>query len=276
MNLFTFIAMCAIAAPPASADDAPMPPEEIRQSLGAKKAQLRKLQDEIQKLGGEIELPTKVRITLRVVEIDCVKLKQLNLAHPFGEEKGDPLTSFDYPKADFDGDEQLLRALNPVVEQGCAKVLASPSITTSIGQSVTVTNVRELPFPKVQEANGNKASGNQDDMAHVPGYRIEVLPIANADQEIRLSVKFRLNVEHPGATVLPDGTKIAPVDSKAIQSTIRLKPGKVVNLGGGKVNSREEFEEPPEKSGDNKKSIRVTHRVIETHYLVAAELLPQP
>ncbi|HEY4261490.1 MAG TPA: hypothetical protein VGM98_15080 [Schlesneria sp.] len=267
MKLFTFIALCAIAASIADADDSPTASNQTRPSLDAKKAQLRELQDEILKLGGEIGHPTRVRITLRVVEIDCVKLKQLNLAHPFGQDKDAPLTSFGFPKADFDGDDKLLQALNPVVEQGGAEILSSASITTSVGEPVTVTSVRELPFRKVMEDHINKNSNQQDeDIAHVPGFRMEVLPVPKPEGEIALNVKYRVNIDRPNATVMLDGRVVAPVDSKAIQTSIRLKPGKVVDLGGGKSAATERI-------GEADGSTRVVHREVETHYLVVAELL---
>ena len=69
---------------PSASPQAPeLSPEVVRQILDKKTSQLHQLQKDILELGGSISDPTRVKVIVRVIEINGVKLKSLNLSTPF-------------------------------------------------------------------------------------------------------------------------------------------------------------------------------------------------
>ncbi|MDB5347864.1 MAG: hypothetical protein JWP89_6241 [Schlesneria sp.] len=257
MNCFMFVMIWAMMG----ADEVPAGQAETKQRLEAKTAQLRKLQDEILELGGAIDHSTRVRVTLRQVEIDCVKLKKLGVAHPLMKEGSDPLALQFGEKVEFDSSEALLHALNPAVEKGCVTIVASPAVIAAIGQQVTVTNFRELPFPEPP----NK---------EVPGNRLEVLVLPGTDGNFKLQIHFRVNIEDPQASVKINGKTISAINSRGMQTTISVKPNTVFDLGGGKVSSRERIAKKTPQPEAGEEQFEEIEKVIESHHILTVELLP--
>lgn len=227
---------------PTAAEEAQ--PQNRERTLKQKISDLQKLQNEILELGGTINHPNRVRISLRVVEIDVLKLKQLGLAHPLqADERGQvQQNQNDLQKVadwsiNYATDEELLKAFEPAVAKGCVAFLANPIVTTSIGQEAVMTCYREFPRSPLVSVRGSDFASVEEKPSELPekspGFSIEVLPRMIRDGEIHLTFRGRVNSEDIASSVKAKGRMNPGMSSTAMQTSIGVKPGKPYIIGGG-------------------------------------------
>lgn len=217
------------AAPPKADTKKELSPELSKRLLAQKTAELHVLQDEILKLGGDLDHPTRVRVTLRFVEIDMLKLKRLKLSNPFADETLTPNRNRGTKFIGFASDKELLDALEPIVNNGCAKILANPVVTTSLGQSATISCFRELPNEDLPETETSKTGIDNNS---TPGFHVEVLPRLTEDGGLLVVAKGRFNAEDPAHAIKLDGRTKMAVSSRSIGTTMQVKPGVPLTTGG--------------------------------------------
>lgn len=209
-------------------------PEVVRERkriLQEKTAELHRLQGEILKLGGEISSARKVRMTVRVVEVDADKLKDLKLVDPldFMTKKAvNPLHTI----VAFESDKELLQTLEPLVARECAEIVYSPTVITSLGETTVVNSFRE--FPEIDEAiAANKQLDLLNGSGRVPGMGIQLRATEDPDGDaLRVSVNFRITEEDPANAVTLNGRTQNGTRSRRLQSTINVKSGATIVLGG--------------------------------------------
>jgi len=192
--------------------------DERQRILQEKTAELHKLQDEVLKLGGTIANPRKVRITVRAVEIYMEDLQEHNLTDPF-----QPEVDIWHSKAEiinFESDKMLLRALELVVTSGCAEVLLSPTVVTSMGETVVVNCFREFPLTDESEVV-NKQRDLHSRSERVPGHAVLARAADTPEGDLQVTFGYRITVEEP-----------APPGSQMMTSTIRVKSGAPLVFGG--------------------------------------------
>lgn len=239
----TFI-VCVLASMACYADDSLLPvpvsgnsqqaelsPEERKRILHEKTAELRRLQEEILKLNGSISHPTRIRTTIRVIEIDGAKLKKHKLSDPFQPDDADAESLMTGNFVTFNNDAAVLRAFEPLVTNGCAKVLISPTVITAVGETSIVNCYRELPYTRESEA-ARKQTEIQGGTSDVPGYRVMVRATLKEDGDISLGVGCRVSSEDASTAVKLNGQAKMGVNSCSMQTTYALKSGIPVIAGG--------------------------------------------
>ncbi len=116
----------------------------------------------------------------------------------------------------------MMRALEPLVEKGCARILVNPAIITSDGQSTTINCFRE--FPRNDDMLDLAKGTNK-----TPGYRVDVKPTLQSECDILLTFGIQINTEDPA--MLINGKVKQGVSSRSIQSTVNVKSGAPLFLG---------------------------------------------
>lgn len=234
MKKLIIVAFCILSSFAHGENDSPADaiaaaaPTESRELLIQKQKELVALQNEVLKLGGTIDHPTRVRISLWALEVDRTRLRELKLPNPLTL----PRTSIaTVPSAQATSsesmptghspisEEQLLQSVEPLIAKGIVRIKASPSVVTSLGQSTSVKCFREITHR------------NCDDQKS-PGLAITVLPRQASEGRIRLELQVQIMEEDFGNSVTINGKIIPGLSSRRVQSHVELKLNDPFLLGG--------------------------------------------
>jgi hypothetical protein len=243
MKVWMFVGICVLASisygadepltPAAGPRDSQQPgisPEERKRILQQKTAELNQLQDEIVKLGGTISSPKKVRMAVRIVEIDAAKLKEHDLTNPL---------EFDLKQSPdgihrivtFESDKELLQGLEPLVAKGCAEIVFNPTVISSMGETTVLNCFRELP-PSEDSIAANKQLDFLNGDARIPGIAILVRTTEDPDYGmLKATVGYRLTEKDPANSITMNGRTQPGISSRRMQSTINLRSGVTLVLG---------------------------------------------
>ena len=183
--------------------------------------------------------PRMVRVSIRVVEIDGVKLKQAGLKYPvaspeqIGPPEAEPTLTPEFTGVRFTRGgfvqfgtvPELTAAFQPLLQKGCAQVIARPSITIASGQEALFA---EFAQPTVGEQDLSAPVGPNTRAA---GFSLQVLPKVIDLQRIELDVKYALKREAPPAAIQLFGPKIPDdVTTNMMNVKAGLKPGVTVAI----------------------------------------------
>jgi hypothetical protein len=243
MKVWMFVGICVLAPISCGADELLMPvsvtrdsqqpgisPEERKRILQQKTAELHQLQDEIVRLGGTISSPKKVRMAVRIVEIDAAKLKDHNLTNPLEFDSKNSTNSIGRIVT-FESDKELLQGLEPLVAKGCAEIVFNPTVISSMGETTVLNCFRELP-PSDDSIAANKQLDLLNGDAKIPGIGIQCRTTEDPDNGMLLvTLRFRVTEEDPANSVTLNGRTQPATLSRRTQSTINLKSGVTLVLG---------------------------------------------
>ncbi len=175
-------------------------------------------------------------------------------------------------------------ALNMLVSQGKARVLASPKVATLSGKSATITLTQNIPI--IQETSATSTGTNvQGVITTQPlrnatyvsiGITLTVVPRVNEDGEILLQINPRVQTIASGASV----GGLPPTNTREVNTLMRIKDGDSVVIGG-LINSTERenmskipilssipilgkiFKSSSTEKSDSEVSIIITARIVE-------------
>lgn len=234
MKRLVIAALCALSSFAMGEED-PTPdaksassPAASRRLLVRKQKELEALQNEVLKLGGTIDHPTRVRVSVWAIELDRTRLKELKLPNPFhvaqtslvpSAEARFPSTEANAIGTSHVSEEQLLQAVEPLVAKGIVRIKASPSVVISLGQSTSIECFRE-PTQRVRDDQKS------------PGVSITVLPRQASEGRILLELQLRIVQDDVDNSITHNGTIIPGVSSRRIQTRGELKLDEPFLLGG--------------------------------------------
>ena len=194
---------------------------QSRLLLAAKQAQLNELRAEIERLKLRVEkgiTSDQIQLSIKIIEVDGQAAKDL-----FGDD-ANPLG--DAPVNDL---QSLLRLLDPkeflrLVESkrkdGAMKVLAEPTLVTQTGRPARFHSGGSIPTPQIAQAGGPAELE----------FGTTVLATATIiDMDL---IRVALTVELAELDRANSVNGIPGVNRRRVQSTLELKDGQTVVLGG--------------------------------------------
>ena len=107
------------------------------------------------------------------------------------------------------------------------EILASPRVMMVSGQSATIEAVEEIPYTESTRSTSGEAAISSTQFKEV-GIKMTVSTILIDENNILLNVNAEQNVNTGGSSV----GEVPTVDTRKAQSTLLLKNGQVVILGG--------------------------------------------
>ena len=123
----------------------------------------------------------------------------------------------------------LNMTLTAAATAGKVKVLSDPKIATLNNQPANINVITQYPYT-TSNATSNGVVSQQ--VTYVPlGIQLTVTPTINADGRITLNINP--NVSQPSATAPTSASTGAPgIDSRAAQTTVLVKDGETIVIGG--------------------------------------------
>jgi len=131
-----------------------------------------------------------------------------------------------------DGNFQFLTTLQILEENGAARVLASPNLVALSGDSASFLAGGEFPVPIAQSANANSFAFTIEWKEY--GVKLDFVPTVLDSQRIRLYVAPEVSSPDYNRAVVLAGTVIPALLTRRIETTVEMKPGEVLVIGGVK------------------------------------------
>jgi pilus assembly protein CpaC len=131
-----------------------------------------------------------------------------------------------------DGNFRFLSTLQLLEESGAARVLASPNLVALSGDSASFLAGGEFPVPIAQSANANSFAFTIEWKQY--GVKLQFLPTVLDSSRIRLLVKPEVSSPDYSRGVVLAGTVVPGLLTRRIETTVEMKGGEVLVIGGVK------------------------------------------
>ena len=130
------------------------------------------------------------------------------------------------------GSARFMATLRILEENGSARTLASPNLVAVSGDSAAFLAGGEFPIPVPQSSAGQASTVTIDWKEY--GVRLGFLPTVLEDGRIRLSVAPEISAPDYSNAVVLQGYTVPGIVTRRISTTVELKPGDVLVIGGVK------------------------------------------
>jgi Flp pilus assembly secretin CpaC len=274
---------------PAVADATLAQPPSDKEQLAKKLDELHNLQQEVNRLRQATGTPSQVLVKLQMVEISRTKLRALGfdfedisdhgltqssiseILAKAASSPGAAKTKGAMPASSgiVDDSNALRGFLDALRREHVAKVLAEPSIVTSIGQPSSFTSGGEFPL----------FIGSSQDSSPIQymkfGTEVELVPMALGDERLRLRLRFRVSEIDEGHGVTIKGGSVPRLRCCAVQTAIEMKLGQTMILHVGTM-TRREVEKRLAEPGSPAERARETVEDLEALVLVTPEAIDGP
>lgn len=208
--------------------------------LERKRAVLAKLQEEVAELAEATGQFTQVRVSIRAIELQRSKLRQLGLRNPLESDElvqrdqtGAPLPSLPagLPWSGvnkFTNEKQMLLAFKPLIEKECAEYLTTTTLVTALGQPTTLTTFGEPLLVPMPDGQG----GFVEKPIDPTGVRINVLPRLLPNNQIHIDARCEIRAVDSSQQIKVQGRALPGVNARRIETPISMRSGETVVIQG--------------------------------------------
>jgi pilus assembly protein CpaC len=130
------------------------------------------------------------------------------------------------------GDFQFLTIFHALEEQGLARTLASPNIVALSGDSASFIAGGEFPVPITRSSSDNSIAFTIEWKQF--GIRLQALPTVLDSNRVQLYVEPEVSAPDYQHAVLLSGSLIPGIITRRVSTTVELKSGEVLVIGGVK------------------------------------------
>jgi pilus assembly protein CpaC len=130
------------------------------------------------------------------------------------------------------GDFQFLTIFQALEEKGLARTLASPNIVALSGDSASFIAGGEFPVPITRSSSDNSIAFTIEWKQF--GIRLQALPTVLDSNRIQLYVEPEVSAPDYQHAVLLSGSLIPGIITRRVSTTVELKSGEVLVIGGVK------------------------------------------
>jgi pilus assembly protein CpaC len=130
------------------------------------------------------------------------------------------------------GSARFMATLRILEENGSARTLASPNLVAVSGDSAAFLAGGEFPIPVPQSSAGQASTVTIDWKEY--GVRLGFLPTVLDDGRIRLNVSPEISAPDYSQGIQLSGYIVPGIVTRRISTTVELKPGDVLVIGGVK------------------------------------------
>ena len=136
-----------------------------------------------------------------------------------------------------DGSFQFLSAFHALEEKGVARTLANPNLVALSGDSASFIAGGEFPVPITRSSSDNTVAFTIEWKQF--GIRLQFIPTVLDSNRIQLYVEPEVSAPDYSRAVLISGSLIPGVTTRRVSTTVELRSGEVLVIGG--VKSTEEL-----------------------------------
>ncbi|HET9252084.1 MAG TPA: pilus assembly protein N-terminal domain-containing protein [Candidatus Eisenbacteria bacterium] len=136
-----------------------------------------------------------------------------------------------------DGSFQFLSAFHALEEKGIARTLANPNLVALSGDSASFIAGGEFPVPITRSSSDNTVAFTIEWKQF--GIRLQFIPTVLDSNRIQLYVEPEVSAPDYSRAVLLAGTVIPGITTRRVSTTVELRSGEVLVIGG--VKSTEEL-----------------------------------
>lgn len=130
------------------------------------------------------------------------------------------------------GDFQFLTIFHALEEQGLARTLASPNLVALSGDSASFIAGGEFPVPITRSSSDNSIAFTIEWKQF--GIRLQTLPTVLDSNRVQLYVEPEVSAPDYQHAVLLSGSYIPGIVTRRVSTTVELKSGEVLVIGGVK------------------------------------------
>jgi pilus assembly protein CpaC len=138
------------------------------------------------------------------------------------------------------GDVQFATIFQAMEQNGIAKTLANPNLVALSGDSASFLSGGEIPVPIAQSSGGVGVNGAFAGAITIEwkqfGVRLLFIPTVLDSQRIRLYVEPEVSALDYNHSVILSGTVVPGVTTRRVTTTVEMKSGEVLIIGGVKSN----------------------------------------
>jgi Flp pilus assembly secretin CpaC len=228
-----------IPAPHVATLPQPSQHEAAMMLLREKLAQRDQLQREIDALRASTQTPEQISVTVKVVEINRTKLRQLNVDwSTFGDGKDKsvdvaallgikpgPASAAPQPlNFHTNVDPAILAIFDSLERQQVSRVLAAPTVVTTSGHPASINIGGELSAPQPEASGGLK---NQK-----YGTQVDLDAVSLGDNRVRIHVRPRVSELDPGHAASTNGQQLPAVSVRQFDTIVEMEFGKTTVMSG--------------------------------------------
>jgi pilus assembly protein CpaC len=136
-----------------------------------------------------------------------------------------------------DGSFQFLTAFHALEEKGVARTLANPNLVALSGDSASFIAGGEFPVPITRSSSDNTVAFTIEWKEF--GIRLQFVPTVLDSNRVQLYVEPEVSAPDYARAVLLAGTVIPGITTRRVATTVELRSGEVLVIGG--VKSTEEL-----------------------------------
>jgi hypothetical protein len=213
------------------------PQHEVELSLLHEKLARRdQLQREITALRESTQTPEQIFLTVKLVEINRTKLRQLNVDWSIfdngkhrsvdvvgllGIKPGsNPAELHMQPNVD----PAVLKLFDALVRQDVAKILATPAVTVISGRPASIAVGGELPVPQPAPPGGITIQKY--------GTQLDVLAVSIGENRVRIEIHPRFSELDTTHTIVVDGQSTPRLSVREFDTAVEMEFGKIMVMSG--------------------------------------------
>jgi hypothetical protein len=198
-----------------------------RQRLEELREHKRKIDEEIHELQKTTGLPEQVMIRVTMLEVDEQKLRQLGITFETPDGSSWELAgTHDEPQFQLLSGARAAAQLHALRKSGAAKVLAEPTVVTTLGRPASLRSGGSFAMG-IPQPDGT-ARLHWEDL----GVHLEAMPQILDDGRLRLDISSELAERDFRSTEVIEGFKVPGIRTRRINTQVEMRFGQTLVLGG--------------------------------------------
>lgn len=198
-----------------------------QQRLQELREQKQRIEKEIQELEQISGLVDQVQIRVSMLELDQQKLKQLGIKFETPEEFQVQLSgTHDQPQFKLLSSTLAAAQLHALRKSGAAKVLAEPTVVTTLGRPGSIRSGGEFPIPLPQTDGTAKLHWENY------GVYLEAIPQILDDGRLRLDIRSEFAERDFGNCETVEGFKVPGIRKRQINTQVEMRFDQTLVIGG--------------------------------------------